>query len=175
MLVASSRLASSDMWRSYSDDGPTSLRDRVRRAPELALGASLLSGNPPGLLRFAPRALDRFEVPLHPPIERSQRLHERFTEWSQRIVHTRGNDRIDGSPDQPIALKDAQRLRQHLLGHAVDRPPELAVPLGPSGQLIQDQQPPLSADTGQVLLDIDYTPARWPRNHLGCTSPQGTN
>src|SRR5438309_3534226 len=141
--------------------------------PSSVLGASVRCDNLSGLLRFAACLLDLLEVSLRPSVQRRQRLHERLTEWSQRIVHTRGNDRIDGSPYQPIALKRAQRLRQHLLGHSADRPTELAVPPGPSRQLIQDQQAPLGADTGQDFLDIDDPPTRCFRNHFGCTSPQG--
>ena len=48
----------------------------------LSLSASARFVNPPGLLRFAARLLDLFEVSLRPPVERGQRLHERLTEWS---------------------------------------------------------------------------------------------
>jgi hypothetical protein len=86
---------------------------------------------------------------LGPPVERGQRRHERLTQWSQRIVHTRGHDWIDGSPYQPIALKRAQRLRQHLLGHT-DRPTRLAVPPGSLASSYRMRSPHLV----QILVKI---------------------
>src|SRR6266446_3176625 len=117
------------------------LQDIVIGSPSACAGPRrlILFDNPPGLLRFAARLLDLLEVSLHPPIERGQRLYERLTEWSQRIVHARGDDRINGSAYQPIALKRTQRLRQHLLGHSADRPTKLAVSPAPFRQFIQDQ------------------------------------
>src|SRR5262245_26944728 len=151
-------------------------RQRAGSAPIQARESGCQIASPPrrAIGPVAPCPLDLFQMRLGPLIEGAQRLGQRSPERRQSILDPGWNDRVDRSSDQPIPLQLAQRLRQHLLGHATDPPMQFAVTLGPLGQLMQDQQRPLVADGGQDLLNVNDLARQFLTNHLGCITPQGT-
>src|SRR5262249_27118633 len=75
-----------------------------------------------------PRGLQLGEVLHRPAADRGERLGERVAERRECVLDVRRDDVDDGTGHEPVGLHAAQRLGEHLLGDALDRAAQLAVP-----------------------------------------------
>ena len=94
-----------------------------------------------------PGLLDVTEVVLRPGGEGGEHGGEAAGQVGDLVFDARRNSRVEGARDQPVALKLAQALGEHLRGNAADEVPEVAEALPPVHvQLPQDRGGPPAED-----------------------------
>src|SRR4051812_36737933 len=77
------------------------------------------------------RGVDRLDVVERPGSEGADRFLEGMAKLRQLVIDARRDARGDRPADQPIALKIAQRERQHPLRYAGNLAPQLVEAPGP--------------------------------------------
>src|SRR5579885_178392 len=101
----------------------------------------------PGLLSTGRlRVLDSAGVVSAPPAHRLQDGGYGAAKRGQRIFHLGGDMGVHLAMHQPVVLQLPQLRRQHLRRRASDQPPELAEPLGPVLEVVQDSRLPFTPD-----------------------------
>src|SRR5690606_40257530 len=104
------------------------------------------------------RLFDRGVVLLRPDPDAAEGGAQAASEFGQRVVDMRRDDRVDGARDEAVALHVAQGLRQHLLADAAHMPADLReAERSALLQRLEDQHGPfvrhLADDAAHQFLD----------------------
>lgn len=81
-----------------------------------------------------------------PAAEAVQRFDESAAEPGEGVFDFRWHNRMDGAPNEAVALEAAQGLGEHFLRDAADLALELGITLGAVGQDLDDESGPFVGD-----------------------------
>src|SRR3984957_18685096 len=122
----------------------------LRQARKASIAARSLSRRAVELL---PGAGDFRLIAGGPLPERRDRLQQIAAERGERIIDPRRGGREHGARGQAVALEPTQGQRQHALGNAADRAPQLIEAHRTGTEPRHHQDRPLVADPGQHVTD----------------------